>query len=259
MPNWCEDTLRITGSATERRRFLLRAGATLDFNKWKPYPEEYRLADEAAHEWEKQNPGFNWSDRPIDGFNQGGYEWCCENWGTKWNVESSRFDVQQRSVKCVFDTAWSPPLPVVQAMSQEFPTLKFVLTYSEKSSLGTGRWEFVNGVGRCLMSRKAAFCRWYWSSRPPKRERKSLMNNREYSKGQNVVAHLFTQGAWRICIPAVVIGKLQNGHWRLEDASGSCVDLAPEQVFPSQEAFEASIKALSVTVNTGTGRVTDFN
>ena len=85
------------------------------------------------------------------------------------------------------------------------------------------------------------------------------MNNTEYSKGQNVVAHLFTQGAWRFCIPAVVVGKLQNGHWLLEDESGSGVDLPPERVFPSQEAFEASIKELSVAVNTRTGRITDFS
>ena len=21
---------------------------------------------------------------PKDGYNQGGYQWCCDNWGTKW-------------------------------------------------------------------------------------------------------------------------------------------------------------------------------
>lgn len=80
----------------------------------------------------------------------------------------------------------------------------------------------------------------------------------EFKKGQSVVVHLYTQGPWRFCIPAVVVKRLKNGHWRVEDNSGRRIDLAPDKVFPSQEAFEASINELAVSVNTETGRITEF-
>jgi len=76
--------------------------------------------------------------------------------------------------------------------------------------------------------------------------------------GQSVVAHLHTQGPWRICVPVVVVCKLKNGQWQVEDASGLRVDVPPDRVFPSQEAFEASINELRVAVNTRTGRITEF-
>jgi hypothetical protein len=84
------------------------------------------------------------------------------------------------------------------------------------------------------------------------------MNSSDYKKGQSVVAHLYTQGPWRICIPVVVVRKLKNGNWQVEDQSGKRVEMPPQSIFPSQEAFEASIKALAVAVNTQTGRITEF-
>lgn len=87
---------------------------------------------------------------------------------------------------------------------------------------------------------------------------KSDRNTNEYKKGRSVVAHLYTQGPWRFCVPAVVVKRLKNGNWLVEDESGTRVDLPPEFIFPSQEAFEASIKTLAVSVNTQTGRITEF-
>ncbi len=80
----------------------------------------------------------------------------------------------------------------------------------------------------------------------------------KYTAGQSVCAHLYSHGAWRICIPAVVVERLKNGLWRLEDKSGTRIDLPPDRVYPSQEAFEASINALAVSVNTQSGRTTEF-
>lgn len=84
------------------------------------------------------------------------------------------------------------------------------------------------------------------------------MKRADYKNGQSVVVHLYTQGPWRICIPVVVVNKLKNGHWRVEDRSGKRVNVPPDRVFPSQEAFEASIKELAVAANTQDGRITEF-
>lgn len=65
------------------------------------------------------------------------YGWAIANWGTKWNAseasihsESSSTGKSKKAVFC-FNTAWSPPVPVVQAMISQNPNLRFVLRYWE--------------------------------------------------------------------------------------------------------------------------------
>lgn len=50
------------------------------------------------------------------------YDWSISNWGTKWNAYSlSRLPDEPNAFK--FDTAWSPPVPVFEALAQRFPNL----------------------------------------------------------------------------------------------------------------------------------------
>jgi len=71
-----------------------------------------------------------------DGFNSGGYEWCNENWGTKWGIcnaeliNDNDYD-ETKELGYSFETAWSPPFPVVLEMSKLFPNLEFDLRYFE--------------------------------------------------------------------------------------------------------------------------------
>lgn len=60
------------------------------------------------------------------------YGWAIENWGTKWeahSVDEGEFTGDGYMVYC-FDTAWSPPSPVIAELSRMFPkvyvTLKFI-------------------------------------------------------------------------------------------------------------------------------------
>lgn len=67
-----------------------------------------------------------------DGFNAGGYDWCIQHWGTKWNVgDTVQLRRFARSVLFTFDTAWSPPTPIVFALSERFPGFRFSLRYWE--------------------------------------------------------------------------------------------------------------------------------
>lgn len=46
------------------------------------------------------------------------YDWCCNNWGTKWNAYS--FELwNDDTIK--FDTAWSCPEPVIQKLAEMYP------------------------------------------------------------------------------------------------------------------------------------------
>jgi hypothetical protein len=67
-----------------------------------------------------------------DGYNSGGYEWCCENWGTKWSA--CRVELQEQNERCVhlaFDTAWTPPIPVIAALHKKFPEATLEIEYFE--------------------------------------------------------------------------------------------------------------------------------
>jgi len=42
------------------------------------------------------------------------YDWAIKNWGTKWGV----YDVTEwKGNKISFNTAWSPPIPIIEALS----------------------------------------------------------------------------------------------------------------------------------------------
>jgi hypothetical protein len=115
-------------------------------------------------------PGTPWLK---NGYNSGGYDWCCSNWMTKWNAvhvsittrrDTSRCSVDQ-TLTCAycktthktdgmtvficqqcgsplpdthplqafleFDTAWCPPLPVIEKLASMFSDHEFELKYYE--------------------------------------------------------------------------------------------------------------------------------
>jgi hypothetical protein len=171
MPNWCECDLRIEGPRVRVEEFLKFAegeGRGLDFNRLIPYPEHFAELDRAAVEWERKNPP-PWSEevfrtRPRDGYNQGGYEWCIKHWGTKWNtynVSQSLYEpysvssVDGLEVEINFDTAWSPPRPVIERASELFPELRFDLRYFERGAAVNGL--FVCEGGKVLANESGAY------------------------------------------------------------------------------------------------------
>ena len=46
------------------------------------------------------------------------YEWAIEHWGTKWNAYCVK---RVAPTQIIFQTAWSPPLPVLRALAQRHP------------------------------------------------------------------------------------------------------------------------------------------
>lgn len=123
MPNWCYNELTVTGDKEEVKRFakFVRGNRNdFDFDKVIPYPEKFRKMDE---------------EEPMrsKGFNAGGYEWCLNNWGTKWNSceTSAGISVDGTTFGASFDTAWSPPVPVIIKLAELFPTLRIKLEWEE--------------------------------------------------------------------------------------------------------------------------------
>lgn len=120
-----------------------------DFNVLIPYPEPYKSLDEARNQAEKQLEGLSkeeyWQRQkqlPKDGYNQGGYDWCHQNWGTKWNAYEIGIDYDGIS----FQTAWSTPLPIWVEISKRFPDLRIEVEYADEDmGNNCGRLAYLNG------------------------------------------------------------------------------------------------------------------
>ncbi len=113
-----------------------------DFNVLIPYPEQYQVLDDARRELEKKE-GLRAAMRVKDGYNSGGYDWCIQNWGTKWNA----YDVGFSYDSIYFCTAWSTPLPIWAELSKRFPDLRLEVEYADEDrGNNCGRLVYVNGV-----------------------------------------------------------------------------------------------------------------
>jgi hypothetical protein len=99
MPNWCQNHLMVTGATPELRAWLKSEG--FSFAKMSPPRPPRKNA---------RNP----LSAPYD-----------DAWGTKWDLDEN----EQRQVAsdllegaaAHFDTAWSPPLQAIEALSRKFP------------------------------------------------------------------------------------------------------------------------------------------
>jgi len=74
---------------------------------------------------------------PSDGPNW--YDWSVDNWGTKWNVYATHnTDANEDETINLFNTdgqfltAWSPPIPVIRKLQQDYPDYEFTLEYVDE-------------------------------------------------------------------------------------------------------------------------------
>jgi len=83
------------------------------------------------------------------------YEWCNEHWGTKWNAYSCRAIEHKDGVSVVtFETAWSPPTPVLRELAKRWPGLIFdVTSYDEGDNFAcVGQFNGRNDYRRVAVS-----------------------------------------------------------------------------------------------------------
>ena len=153
-----------------------------DFNKVVPMPEELNIESGSSGDWGMRylllnaKSSFLWTDddrsfmermekqkeENPDRFNEDielgkkylsniskyeykdWYNWACANWNTKWNA----CEVEWISDNCVeFETAWSFCFPIVEKLSEMFPTLTIEAEWSdEDAGSNTGSIEIRNKV-----------------------------------------------------------------------------------------------------------------
>jgi hypothetical protein len=74
--------------------------------------------------------------------------WCSKRWGTKWDLYSEDdYGISDDGTEIDFETAWGPPVPIIRAMSMQYPTLNIRLKYIELDNVFAGEGTFVAGEG----------------------------------------------------------------------------------------------------------------
>ena len=114
MPNYCENSVKITAPNDELFKKLEEANYKSFMSSFKPTPED--LDNELAHCWggdkaEEQNAiraelktKYNYEN---------GNDWRIGEWGTKWDFGIEEFELSSDTRTLFipyFDTAWSPPI-----------------------------------------------------------------------------------------------------------------------------------------------------
>jgi Ferredoxin-like domain in Api92-like protein len=136
MPNTCQCTLEITGDPEEVRACLTAMSSPesavdderlFDFDRVVPLPAEFRER--------LKEPSATTSDWLDKAGQMLGY------WGTKWNAYDVTVERQPegRWARIKFNTAWTPPIPVITTLADQFPNLAFDLAYFDVMAAYAGR------------------------------------------------------------------------------------------------------------------------
>lgn len=168
MPNHCDNELVIVGPTEAVNKIIEKyftQKGELMFDRVVPYPIEYAWDDAIAYDYEieQEKAGKSpWEGRPQDGYNKGGYEWCNNNWGTKWssydgwgmNIVPSRGKNRSKAVTGFF-TAWSPPMPVIHNLAAKHPEVMITLK-SYEGGMGYKVYAKWKG-GECVVERESSY------------------------------------------------------------------------------------------------------
>lgn len=140
MGNHCYAAISIEGEKGHLDRFIEKAkgysaalligeepdpkyASCLDFNQFIPVPAEF-LTDEHTR-----------------------FDWCRKYWLTRFSpFDASLHRDSDTSVVYNFSTINGTPFPVVFAMGQQFPMLRFFYSYGDPLGGFEGEWKCENGV-----------------------------------------------------------------------------------------------------------------
>src|SRR4051794_35648219 len=121
MPNWCNNTLEVTGTAQDVQRFKDKA---VGHHPWSKDPDEPNVLN------------FH-SLVPVPDsilalpYEDAGYDWEIKHWGCKGGSCEARLEEEEGRLVYTFDTAWSPPIKLFETVAHNWPALRFTLQYEE--------------------------------------------------------------------------------------------------------------------------------
>ena len=137
MPNWCSNEVHVDGSEEDIAKFTEecftnhKGVSVLDFSKVLPEPDYDKPKKDGTH-----NNGVQ--TELLDAMPDW-WHWRNDNWGTKWNLvpnhdgdlTSYDADVEKDYINLTFDTAWSPPDGIYDAIVEKYPDISISWFYRE--------------------------------------------------------------------------------------------------------------------------------
>ena len=178
MPNWCSNTLEISGTADEVKRFKrLAEGPTDTYNEfrsaekgsWGEYddirvraiasvlPQEgdsillsfhrlYPVPEEIRRYPYDDNQAIKLSKALGEPNSYGGYGWQSNHWGCKWGACDIELSVDEECfLQYDFNTPWGPPMGLLLKVSKDFPNLELSIDYRESGMGFAGKAAWSNG------------------------------------------------------------------------------------------------------------------
>jgi len=157
MPNYCSNVVEIQGPQHILKTLV---DHKLDFQKIHPYPPELDITAgrEGPDDSPEQKALVAAEESNLDKYGyKNWYDWCVNNWGTKWNAGGDNdamqvdydYDEDGDTVIALFqfDTAWAPPLGVLEKLMETHPELSIECRYHEPGVGFFGVW--TDGSDRC--------------------------------------------------------------------------------------------------------------
>ena len=161
MPNWCENSITITGDEVGQLVEAVKSDESpFSFNSIIPMPEDIRRTtspnkiltteEEVDAHNKKQTEDYTYAQtqEQVDVLKEkygvtNWYDWSIKNWGTKWDItddDATTIDYTEGDdmVWYTFDTAWCPPEAIYQHLVEQFPKLDISWHYHEPGMEMTG-------------------------------------------------------------------------------------------------------------------------
>lgn len=123
MPNWCQNSVTITHEDPAKLSALVEAMNDNKFCNFAiPVPTALSETISGAYgDSDKQAELEAQTARNVETHGYGNwYDFCVNRWGTKWEVDTKgSLEFDGRTVIASFDSAWSPPTGVYEALVED--------------------------------------------------------------------------------------------------------------------------------------------
>lgn len=165
MPNWVYNRVTISGESEAIAKFKEQAGRSHPDSFDETTGEIVYKADDPISFWnfiappqEALDSGeyfgtHGWKEgKQVGDTENNWYNFQCDKWGTKW--DACEPDLEEESTTHLvyrFDTAWSPPAPVFEAMVEQFQELDFGIWWEEEQGFGAELETTTTDEGKALV------------------------------------------------------------------------------------------------------------
>ena len=157
MPNWCYNSLCVSGNKEILADFVSKTLVPCNMSSEEEYDESHRFTFNILHPLPKALEGNTSPLRKLEGEDdeqfkermaenirlygaEDWYRWQIDNWGTKWDAKDTIVEqLDETNFNVRFNTAWSPPIDWFEKVIPMYPQLEFDLIFDEESCDHCGR------------------------------------------------------------------------------------------------------------------------